>query len=112
MNIKRRLTAIVLICSLIVLVIGEGRSPTTVFADTIEHTHIWATTYDKTNHWEYCTVCGKKRNVTAHVFTDHWYLGYESCSEANYDIKTCACGYSYQYRKPHTESATWHSTTL
>lgn len=112
MNIKRRLTAIVLICSFIVLVIGEGRSPTTVFADTIEHTHIWATTYDKTNHWEYCTVCGEKRNVTAHVFTDHWYLGYESCSEANYDIKTCACGYSYQYRKPHTESATWHSTGI
>lgn len=70
-------------------------------ADAIEHTHIWATTYDSTNHWEYCTVCGEKRNVTAHVFTDHWNNGKESCSWTNYDTKTCECGYSYIYRKPH-----------
>ena len=70
-------------------------------ADAIEHTHIWATTYDSTNHWEYCTVCGEKRNVTAHVFTDHWNNGKESCFWANYDTKTCECGYSYIYRKPH-----------
>ena len=70
-------------------------------ADAIEHTHIWATTYDSTNHWEYCTVCGEKRNVTVHVFTDHWNNGEESCFWSNYDTKTCECGYSYIYRKPH-----------
>jgi len=57
MNIKRRLTAAVLICSSMVLIFGGGRSPTAGFADTVDHTHIWATTYDKTYHWEYCTVC-------------------------------------------------------
>lgn len=72
-----------------------------VKADAIEHTHIWATTYDSTNHWEYCTVCGEKRNVTAHVFTDHWNNGKESCFWSNYDTKTCECGYSYIYHKPH-----------
>ena len=70
-------------------------------ADAIEHTHIWATTYDSTNHWEYCTVCGEKRNVTTHVFTDHWAFGYESCNDNNYDQKICSCGYSYVYHKPH-----------
>lgn len=70
-------------------------------ADTVEHTHIWATTYDSTNHWEYCTVCGEKRNVTAHTFTDHWAYGYESCNVNNPDTKTCSCGYSYEYHKPH-----------
>lgn len=73
-----------------------------VGAETIDHTHIWATKYDSTNHWEYCTVCGEKRNVTAHVYTDHWALGYESCYGSNYDRKICSCGYSYIYRKPHS----------
>lgn len=100
MNIKRRLTAIGLILSLIVLIFG-GRSPTAVYADAIEHTHIWATTYDSTNHWEYCTICGEKRNVTAHVFTDHWHLGHESCHSANWSNRTCTCGYNYIYRKTH-----------
>lgn len=54
MDAKRRLTAMVLICSLMVLIFG---GLTTIYADTVEHTHIWATTYDKTYHWEYCTVC-------------------------------------------------------
>lgn len=77
-------------------------------ADAIEHTHIWATTYDSTNHWEYCTVCGEKRNVTAHVFTDHWYLGHESCNINNYSLRTCSCGYSYTYHKPHQDGEYWN----
>ena len=102
MNIKRRLTAIGLIFSLMVLIFGGGQNPKAVYAaDTISHTHIWATKYDKTNHWEYCTVCGEKRNVTAHTFTDHWRLGYESCSSSNWSNRSCTCGYSYTYRKPH-----------
>lgn len=71
-------------------------------ADTIEHTHIWATKYDDKSHWEYCTVCGEKRNVTAHAFTDHWVYGYESCNWANPSTRTCSCGYSYIYHKPHS----------
>lgn len=71
-------------------------------ADSIEHTHIWATKYDDKNHWEYCTVCGEKRNVTAHTFTDHWAYGYESCSSNNYSRRICNCGYSYIYHKPHS----------
>ena len=104
----RRFKSICVLLSLIVLVIGGGRSPTTVYADTVEHTHIWATKYDDKNHWEYCTVCGEKRNITAHVFTDHWYLGYESCSHQNYSLRTCSCGYSYTYHKPHQNGEYWN----
>lgn len=83
-----------------------------VGAETIEHTHIWATKYDSTNHWEYCTVCGEKRNVTAHTYTDHWYLGYESCSHQNYSLRTCSCGYSYRYHKPHQNGEYWNCSVL
>lgn len=109
MNIKRRLTIIGLILSLIVLIFG-GRSSTAVYADTIEHTHIWATKYDSTNHWEYCTVCGEKRNVTAHVFTDHWYSSSYACG-GKASIRTCSCGYSYKYTPQHVSDDTIHSAT-
>ena len=39
--------------------------------------------------------------MTAHTFTDHWAYGYESCHVNNADTKTCSCGYSYEYHKPH-----------
>lgn len=110
MNIKRRLTAIGLICSLMVLIFGGGRSPTTVYADTVEHTHIWATTYDATNHWEYCTVCGEKRNVTAHTFTDHLYSNSGACG-GKASNKTCDCGYGYTYVPQHVKAPTVHSAT-
>ena len=110
MNIKRRLTAIGLICSLMVLIFGGGRSPTTVYADTVEHTHIWATTYDSTNHWEYCTVCGEKRNVTAHVFTDHWYSNPYACG-GKASNRTCDCGYGYEYVPQHVKDPTVRSAT-
>lgn len=72
-----------------------------VRAESVDHTHVWATTYDENHHWEYCTVCGETRNEEEHNFTDHWALGYESCDYNNYCIKTCSCGYSYTYHKPH-----------
>lgn len=72
-----------------------------VRAESVDHTHVWASTYDENHHWEYCTVCGETRNEEEHNFTDHWYLGYESCDYNNYCIKTCSCGYSYTYHKPH-----------
>lgn len=46
-----------------------------VRAESVNHTHIWATTYDENHHWEYCTVCGETRNEEEHNFTDHWYDG-------------------------------------
>ena len=78
----------------------------------LEHSHIWATTYDSNSHWEYCTICGKKRNIHSHNFIDHWALGYESCSNYNYSIRTCDCGYSTTYRKTHTapNPIKWYGT--
>ena len=35
--------------------------------EEIIHTHIWATSYDTSNHWEYCTVCQEKRNIKSHT---------------------------------------------
>lgn len=89
---------------LTLIVLVSTTPPDLAKADTIEHTHIWATTYDSTNHWEYCTVCGEKRNVTAHVFTDHWNYGYENCAADNYSRRICNCGYSYIYHKPHSKT--------
>ena len=108
MKIKKRLAAVGLIFSLIVLIFGGGRSPTTVYADAIEHTHIWADKYDSSNHWKYCTVCGVVKNKEAHKFTDHWYLGTESCAYQNYSLRTCSCGYSYTYHKPHQSGEYWN----
>lgn len=92
------------------MIFGGGRSPTTIYADTIEHTHIWATKYDDKNHWEYCTVCGEKRNVTAHVFTETK----ERTSTASCDhyihYYSCKCGYHYMYKKPHQIEAEWHGS--
>ena len=84
-----------------VLIFG-GRSPTTVYADTVEHTHIWADKYDSNNHWKYCTVCGAVKDKEVHTFTDHWAFGYESCRTSNYSKRICNCGYSYIYHKPHS----------
>lgn len=81
-----------------------------VGAETIEHTHIWATKYDSTNHWEYCTVCGEKRNVTAHAFTDHWYTYTYACG-GKASTRTCDCGYSYTYVPHHVQNNTIYSST-
>lgn len=96
------------LCLVLMLAVTSVHLFFPVGAETIEHTHIWATKYDSTNHWEYCTVCGEKRNVTAHAFTDHWYLGYESCSHQNYSLRTCSCGYSYTYHKSHQNGEYWN----
>ena len=105
-NIKQLLAFLL---ALIMLV--ATTSPDLAKADSIEHTHIWATKYDDKNHWEYCTVYGEKRNVTAHVFTDHWVYGYESCNWANPSTRTCSCGYSYIYHKPHSGTYITNSHT-
>ena len=80
-------------------------------ADAIEHTHIWADKYDSSNHWKYCTVCGEVKDKEVHTFTDHWAYGYESCNWNNPSTRTCSCGYSYVYHKPHSEVYTTNSHT-
>ena len=99
------------LCLVLMLAVTSVHLFFPVGAETIDHTHIWATTYDSTNHWEYCTVCGEKRNVTAHAFTDHWQFGYESCNGNNYSLRTCTCGFSYIYHKPHPSTRNPSNTT-
>lgn len=99
------------LCLVLMLVVTSVHLFFPVGAETIDHTHIWATKYDSTNHWEYCTVCGEKRNVTAHVFTDHWQFGYESCNGNNYSLRTCTCGFFYTYHKPHPSTRNPSNTT-
>lgn len=72
--------------------------------------HIWATKYDSSNHWEYCTNCGETRNKKAHSYTDHWQKSGTHCQDGNYSIRTCSCGYSYHYTEPHNLSGGWHGT--
>lgn len=93
------------LCLVLMLAVTSVHLFFPVGAETIEHTHIWATKYDSTNHWEYCTVCGEKRNVTTHAFTDHWLNDkIAHCDGSNYDTRTCNCGYSYKYRESHEPS--------
>ena len=80
-------------------------------ADSVEHTHIWADKYDSSNHWKYCTVCGEIKDKETHTFTDHWAYGHESCNWNNPSTRTCSCGYSYVYHKPHSEVYTTNSHT-
>lgn len=44
------------------------------------------------------------------MFTDHWKLGHEGCRYDNYSTRTCSCGYSYTYRKPHTYGTKYYRT--
>ncbi|MBE5936247.1 MAG: hypothetical protein E7262_10795 [Lachnospiraceae bacterium] len=76
-------------------------------AEDVITTHIWATTYDKNNHWEYCTLCGEIRNKVAHTFVDHWLYGSESCNDTNFSTRICDCGYNYVYKKPHADTSQW-----
>lgn len=95
---------------LISIICTLGINKLNAHASEIDHTHIYTTTYNSNKHWEYCTVCGVKRNELEHEYVDDWYLGYASCSGSNYSIRTCDCGYSFKYKLPHTSSDTWKDT--
>ena len=71
-----------------------GRSPTTIFADSINHTHIWATKYDDKDHWEYCTVCGEIQDKEPHTLTGNG-QSMAHCTNFynNAYRKICNCGY-------------------
>lgn len=98
------------LCLVLMLAVTSVHLFFPVRAETIEHTHIWATKYDSTNHWEYCTVCSEKRNVAAHAFTDHWYTYTYACG-GKASTRTCDCGYSYTYVPHHVQNNTIYSST-
>ena len=110
MKRKELISKLIFIIAVILFVMGLMQVKG--IASSVEHTHIWATKYDSTNHWEYCTVCNQTRNVTAHSYTDKWYYGSESCNNGNYSLRTCSCGYSYKYIKPHVYGNTYNSTGI
>ena len=56
-------------------------------------------------------MCGAVKDKEAHTFTDHWAYGHESCNWSNPSTRTCPCGYSYVYHKPHSETYTTVSHT-
>ena len=87
-----------------------GRSPTTVYADTVEHTHIWIDKYDSVNHWQECSICKTKQNVTVHTFEDHWYVDNSACGGKS-SHKVCSCGYAYTYHPEHIINTNWYSST-
>lgn len=62
--------------------------------------------YDKTNHWDQCSVCGTKYNKTAHDYEEYWTMG-DSCSNNNKLVHQCkGCGYSY--KTSNTREHTWN----
>ena len=107
---------LVLICVIAICVVGApfgctsdepslSKIPTVIPEDeeilasetTVEHvcSNYYVSKYDTTNHWNECSICGKKYNVVAHTYTETWTMG-ESCSSANKCNHICSCGYSYQ----------------
>ena len=53
------------------------------------------TNYDTKNHWDECTICGKKFNIASHSYFSYWILG-NSCSPSNKLKHICNCGYFYE----------------
>lgn len=64
--------------------------------DVISHdcTKYLGTKYNGTYHWNECTICNKKFNITSHRFSQYWTMG-NSCHPNNKLRHICSCGYSY-----------------
>ena len=50
------------------------------------HEHNYTNKNDKTNHWSECTICGEKKDVTAHTFVNG----------------TCSCGQKEEVKHTHS----------
>ena len=66
-------------------------------------------TYNSSQHWQYCSICGKKVNVSNHKLVDAgWTRGTANdCTPSNVHKYTCSCGYSTSNtngKKSHTLS--------
>ncbi len=69
-----------------------------------EHEHIYKTVYDEEKHWEECTACGEKNNISNHEYIDQGWIMGNSCDESNMHKFNCECGYNYKIsegRKTH-----------
>lgn len=66
----------------------------------INHQHVLKTQYNNKEHWEECTVCNEKQNITKHSLIIQWARGYESCRADNSYTEICSCGYSHTDHKP------------
>ena len=66
----------------------------TVCGDKINVTaHTWTPKKDNTNHWNECA-CGQVKDVTAHTYTVEIILD-ETCTAIGTDRHSCECGYYY-----------------
>ncbi|MBQ8044629.1 MAG: hypothetical protein IJ272_10895, partial [Clostridia bacterium] len=109
---KKKLSSYIKMSLALVSVIGTTllSNVSVAKAEDLIHTHIWATKYDKTKHWEYCTVCKKTRNESKHDCKDNWFIGKASCTHLNYNTKICACGYNYVETLKHVSNENWNNT--
>lgn len=67
------------------------------------------TKYDSSQHWQECTVCGKfYGNKSNHTFSAYWTMG-NSCSESNYYVEICSCGFTRRNKSYESQYRTKHS---
>lgn len=86
------------------IIINLANQEMSALEATADHDHnlYLVSKYDKTNHWQECSLCRTRINEEAHTFTDTWILGEESCKNGNKCVHTCSCGYSYESTIDHT----------
>ena len=63
--------------------------------------------FDKYQHWNECSVCGAKENVTAHEYDDGVETVKPTCVEKGEMVYTCACGYQKTEVVPATGKHTY-----
>lgn len=72
-----------------------------VTGEDTEHTHIYETITNDTEHWKQCIICNKKIDVEKHILGEKtWAAGSESCEKNNFYTQRCKCGYQIEGRKP------------
>ena len=89
------------------LVNSEAKSVTNidltglVTGEDTEHTHIYETVTNSTEHWKQCIICNNKIDVEQHILGEKtWAAGSESCEKNNFYTQRCKCGYQVKGRKP------------
>ena len=72
-----------------------------VTGEDTEHTHIYETVTNSTEHWKQCIICNNKIDVEKHILGEKiWAAGSESCEKNNFYTQRCKCGYQVKGRKP------------
>ena len=66
--------------------------------------HDYETKFDETSHWQECTVCGDKKDLTAHTMKTT--VVAPTCAESGYTLHACeGCNYNFK----DTETTAAHS---